>query len=114
MSLLSQGPNPTVLAKSRASPTNPTSRFKQSLDQVASETEHLLGRLLAAQPFVGETQRPTRLLDAMRHASLGGGKRMRPSLVVETSRLFSVPAAPGPDGRGRARMRALLLAGAIG
>lgn len=35
--------------------------------------------------------RPARLLDAMRYASLGGGKRLRPFLVVETAGLFGVP-----------------------
>ncbi len=34
--------------------------------------------------------RPHRLLEAMRHASLGGGKRLRPFLVVESSTLFGV------------------------
>ena len=31
-----------------------------------------------------------RLLDAMRYASLGGGKRLRPFLVVESAALFGV------------------------
>jgi len=34
--------------------------------------------------------RPQRLLEAMRYASLGGGKRLRPFLVVESSALFGV------------------------
>jgi farnesyl diphosphate synthase len=38
-----------------------------------------------------EHSRPARLLKAMRYASLGGGKRVRPFLVVETARLFDVP-----------------------
>jgi farnesyl diphosphate synthase len=51
----------------------------------------LLDRLLAPQPFVGELARPARLLDAMRYACLGGGKRFRPFLVVESAALFAVP-----------------------
>jgi farnesyl diphosphate synthase len=35
--------------------------------------------------------RPDRLLDAMRYASLGAGKRFRPFLVVESASLFGVP-----------------------
>jgi len=102
MSLLSQSPNSAVLAKRRASPADPTTDFQQSLNQVAGETERLLGRLLAAQPVAGENLRPARLLDAMRYASLGGGKRIRPFLVVETARLFAVP-----------RRQALMVAAAL-
>jgi len=39
--------------------------------------------------------RPKRLLDAMRYASLGGGKRLRPFLVVEAASLFGVPRERG-------------------
>src|SRR5207248_4955106 len=31
------------------------------------------------------------LMEAMRHVSLGGGKRLRPFLVVETAALFNAP-----------------------
>jgi farnesyl diphosphate synthase len=34
---------------------------------------------------------PQRLLDAMRYATLGGGKRFRPFLVLESASLFDVP-----------------------
>ncbi|WP_099558640.1 polyprenyl synthetase family protein [Hartmannibacter diazotrophicus] len=44
--------------------------------------------LLADAPGEGEMARPARLMAAMRHAVLGGGKRLRPFLVVETARLF--------------------------
>ncbi|HEY2527630.1 MAG TPA: farnesyl diphosphate synthase [Xanthobacteraceae bacterium] len=65
--------------------------FLSRLDAVAAETEALLDRLLAAAPEDGETLRPTRLIEAMRYASLGGGKRFRPFLVVESAALFDVP-----------------------
>src|ERR1700704_308675 len=65
--------------------------FRRRLDQVAADTETLLERLLAPAVVAGERQRPPRLLDAMRYASLGGGKRLRPFLVVETAALFKVP-----------------------
>jgi farnesyl diphosphate synthase len=64
--------------------------FATRLAAVASDTEALLGRLLGDAPLAGETVRPERLLAAMRHAVLGGGKRLRPFLLVETSALFGV------------------------
>jgi farnesyl diphosphate synthase len=65
--------------------------FLSRLDTVAADTEALLNRLLAAKPEAGELSRPGRLLDAMRYVSLGGGKRFRPFLVVESAALFKVP-----------------------
>jgi farnesyl diphosphate synthase len=50
----------------------------------------LLERLLGSEPAAGEIARPGRLLEAMRYACLGGGKRLRPFLVVETAALFDV------------------------
>jgi farnesyl diphosphate synthase len=67
--------------------------FPTRLNQVAADIEALLDRLLAPAPVDGEIGRPARLLDAMRYASLGGGKRFRPFLVVETAALFKVPRA---------------------
>src|SRR5499425_1559348 len=65
--------------------------FQDRLARVAHDTEALLDRLLASAPIDGERARPARLLDAMRYASLGGGKRLRPFLVVEAAALFDVP-----------------------
>ena len=76
--------------------------FQDRLGQVAEETEALLDRLLASAPVDGELARPARLLDAMRYASLGGGKRFRPFLVVECATLFDV-----------AREQALMAAAAL-
>jgi farnesyl diphosphate synthase len=67
------------------------SPFLVRLDAVAAEIEALLGHLLAAAPAAGEMARPERLIAAMRYASLGGGKRFRPFLVVESASLFKVP-----------------------
>ncbi|TWI82708.1 farnesyl-diphosphate synthase [Roseibium hamelinense] len=36
----------------------------------------------------GEVRRPAQLMEAMRYAVLGGGKRLRPILVAETANLF--------------------------
>jgi len=65
--------------------------FRQRLEAVATDIESLLDRLLGAQPLAEERARPKRLMDAMRHVSLGGGKRLRPFLVVETAALFNAP-----------------------
>ncbi|RDV03845.1 polyprenyl synthetase family protein [Undibacter mobilis] len=62
--------------------------FADRLNAVATESEALLARLLGDTPLAGETARPERLVAAMRHAVLGGGKRLRPFLVVESAALF--------------------------
>src|SRR5271166_5911303 len=67
------------------------SPFLTRLDAVAADTETLLDQLLAAKPADGETARPARLIEAMRYSSLGGGKRFRPFLAVESAALFGVP-----------------------
>src|SRR5262249_40579997 len=58
---------------------------------IAREIESVLDRLLAIGAEDDEVSRPRRLLDAMRYGSLGGGKRLRPFLVVESASLFGVP-----------------------
>jgi farnesyl diphosphate synthase len=62
--------------------------FSSRLAAVATETEALLARLLDGAALPGETARPPRLLEAMRWSALGGGKRLRPFLVVEAAALF--------------------------
>ena len=64
--------------------------FAQRLDRTADETEALLGKLLSDALLSDEIARPKRLMDAMRYSSLGGGKRLRPFLVVESSAVFGV------------------------
>ncbi len=67
------------------------SAFLVRLAAVAQATEVLLARLIAQTPAEGERVRPGRLVAAMQHAALGGGKRLRPFLVAETAALFGVP-----------------------
>jgi farnesyl diphosphate synthase len=69
---------------------NATAQFQDRLNQVAKDTEALLDRLLGPALAGGEIGRPGRLLDSMRYASLGAGKRFRPFLVVECASLFGV------------------------
>src|ERR1700741_3118877 len=68
--------------------TDVTADFAKRLDQTAEDTEALLGRLLSDVLLPDEIARPKRLMDAMRYSSLGGGKRLRPFLVVESAAVF--------------------------
>ncbi|MGF7052867.1 farnesyl diphosphate synthase [Bosea sp. OAE752] len=63
------------------------------LAQNAAAVETLLESLLSETPAAGEILRPPRLVAAMRHGALAGGKRLRPFLTVETARLLGVPSA---------------------
>ncbi|MBO6903097.1 MAG: polyprenyl synthetase family protein [Rhizobiaceae bacterium] len=68
--------------------------FETRLARCANEIQHLLERLLDGRPRAGEIARPERLLAAMRHGALNGGKRLRPFLVMESAALFGAkPAA---------------------
>ncbi|MFC7066005.1 polyprenyl synthetase family protein [Brucella rhizosphaerae] len=62
--------------------------FAQSLNLRALEVETMLIGLLDLRLRTGEVARPERLLAAMRHGVLNGGKRLRPFLVVESAALF--------------------------
>lgn len=62
--------------------------LEESLALCARETDGLLDRLL---PVAATSA--TRLIEAMRYATLGPGKRLRPFLVVESAALFDVPRA---------------------
>lgn len=67
--------------------------FPARLASVAGEVEGVLERLLADAAVEGEIARPERLLAAMRHAVLGGGKRLRPFLVVESAAMLGADRA---------------------
>lgn len=62
--------------------------FLEKLEGHAIAVQALLGALLSDDARPDETVRPRRLLAAMRHGVLNGGKRMRPALVVESAALF--------------------------
>lgn len=64
-------------------------RLSASQQLIEAHLERVLGSL---GPDV-----PERLLAAMRHGVLGGGKRFRPFLVVETAALLGKPAASALD-----------------
>ncbi|MEP4292849.1 MAG: polyprenyl synthetase family protein [Rhizobiaceae bacterium] len=52
-----------------------------------------LDELMSSAAGDGEVVRPARLVAAMRHGLLNGGKRLRPFLVIQTARLFEVDQA---------------------
>ncbi|WP_187968574.1 polyprenyl synthetase family protein [Aquibium microcysteis] len=56
----------------------------------ADAVERRLRSLLDGRPRDGEVARPERLMQAMRHGVLNGGKRLRPFLVMESAALFGV------------------------
>jgi farnesyl diphosphate synthase len=70
--------------------TPSTSTFTTRLSDAARIVEANLEALLSDKIAPGEITRPPRLMAAMRHAALGGGKRLRPFLTVEAARLFGV------------------------
>ncbi|AZN96635.1 polyprenyl synthetase family protein [Mesorhizobium sp. M9A.F.Ca.ET.002.03.1.2] len=76
--------------------------FEAALVQRAGPLEALLRRLLDDRPLSGEIARPQRLMAAMRHGVLNGGKRLRPFLVMESAALFSA------DGEAALRVAAAL------
>lgn len=66
----------------------PTEAFSILLETRARAVEARLAHLLGEAVRDGEIARPGRLLGAMRHGVLNGGKRLRPFLVVESAALF--------------------------
>jgi farnesyl diphosphate synthase len=71
--------------------------FPTLLAARAAAVERLLVKLLSDHPQEGELIRPPRLMQAIRHGVLNGGKRLRPFLVLESAALF--------DGNEEAALR---------
>jgi len=71
--------------------------FAARLAESGAAVERELKVLLQVEPRPGEPARPKRLIEAMRYATLGGGKRLRPFLTMETAR------ALGRDDQGPRR-----------
>ncbi len=63
--------------------------FKDTLASHAALVECRLEALLTALPNLAHPP-PQRLAEAMRYAALGGGKRIRPFLLMESAGLFGV------------------------
>lgn len=67
--------------------------FERRLGEAALATEQRLEQHLASRPGTG----PERLAEAMRHATLGGGKRFRAFLVLECAALHGGSDAAALD-----------------
>jgi farnesyl diphosphate synthase len=65
--------------------------FLAELERVAQAVEVELDRLLA--PSAAPAPGGAGLAQAMRYAALGGGKRIRPFLLIESARLFGIVQA---------------------
>ena len=61
--------------------------LNQELERVAGLIERRLDALISSE---SAPSGQARLIEAMRYAALGGGKRLRPFLLVESARLFGV------------------------
>src|SRR5918997_2530398 len=83
--------------ESRLIMTPSTNSFTTRLNGTAGHVEATLEALLSDNSRPGEVARPARLMAAMPHASLGGGKRLRPFLTIEAARLL------GREGQGTLR-----------
>jgi len=77
------------------------SAFAARLAEAQAGIERELETLLALEPRRGEPARPKRLIEAMRYATLGGGKRLRAFLAIETARALG-SADQGPRRAGAA------------
>jgi farnesyl diphosphate synthase len=77
--------------------------FRSLLKGNAEAVEALLATLLSGSVAADEIARPERLLAAMRHGVLNGGKRLRPFLVIESAALF-----PGVERTAALRVGAAL------
>jgi len=62
--------------------------FEARLTATAREVEAALDTLLSSSVLNGEIARPERLRSAVHYASLNGGKRLRPFLVIEAASLL--------------------------
>ncbi|MGD9801872.1 MAG: polyprenyl synthetase family protein [Hyphomicrobiaceae bacterium] len=61
--------------------------------RLSDTARHVEQRLTLHLDRIGAAGTPPRLLSAMRHALLAGGKRFRPFLVLETARVLGGPKA---------------------
>jgi farnesyl diphosphate synthase len=64
--------------------------FDTEREACADAVEAGLTALLNSEPWAGPGEPPDRLVAAMRHAALGGGKRLRPLLVRQAAAVFGI------------------------
>ncbi|MDQ0420685.1 farnesyl diphosphate synthase [Peteryoungia aggregata LMG 23059] len=68
--------------------TQSADAFEKSLSVHAEIVEARLAVLLDGTPRPAEVARPRQLIEAMDYGALNGGKRLRPYLVMQSTRLF--------------------------
>jgi farnesyl diphosphate synthase len=61
--------------------------FEAALKRTAGEVDRLLDQMLSL-----DTARAPRVIEAMRYAAIGQGKRIRPFFVTESARILDAPA----------------------
>ncbi len=66
--------------------------FSTDIADCAAAVEAALAQQLDSNALSGPGPAPSRLVDAMRHGSLAGGKRLRPLLVRQAAAIFGIPA----------------------
>tara|TARA_R110002124_G_scaffold284320_1_gene461317 strand:+ start:8697 stop:9599 length:903 start_codon:yes stop_codon:yes gene_type:complete len=66
--------------------------FAADMTDCAAAVEVALGNLLSAALLSGPGPAADRLVAAMRHGSLAGGKRLRPLLLRQSAAIFHLPA----------------------
>ncbi len=66
--------------------------FSAELASTAIDIQQALDALLSPHALRGPGDPPERLVAAMRHGSLNGGKRLRPLLLRQAAGVFGVPA----------------------
>jgi farnesyl diphosphate synthase len=69
-------------------------QFEPALAHAAESTERIMERLLPRRFAEGDDTDESRVFEAMRYASLGGGKRLRAFFVLAGATLFKVGAMP--------------------
>jgi farnesyl diphosphate synthase len=67
--------------------------FADEMAMCAADVEQALDELLTAERLAGPGAAPERLIAAMRHGSLNGGKRLRPLLVRQAAGVFGIMPA---------------------
>lgn len=61
--------------------------FQDQLAISGAEIETILDHILSSAALPAEIVRPGRLIEAMRYGALGGGKRLRPFMLIESARM---------------------------
>jgi farnesyl diphosphate synthase len=80
---------------------NARAEFEAHIAFCAAATERVLAEILSDRVRPDEVMRPPLLMQALRYAVLGGGKRFRPFLVAQTAAMFGVQG-DGPVRAGAA------------